>query len=186
MVNLEGASNKVSDEIQFILNEIFRQEKAIKQTIDNLLTQKIDSSVVRTLQDLIAVNRNLVSRVDVVIKKDMKDEEILRILQESEKETDVIRLKHMELEEENEALRKQAKKFSSRRTSKAKKGSENRLTTDEDAKDDNKERPKFATGHDDQKTISDIEADNDVRVLHKYHFKLILAISFCAKISNSS
>ena len=101
-----------------------------------------------------AVSKHLLSRIDVIIQKEMKDEQILRILQESEKESDSLRQKAFDFEEENQALKERLEKRGKRKTTLKEKTGSNVINISKASKD-----PKFVIGEEENKTISDISAD---------------------------
>jgi len=150
---------KGAEEGKYILDEISKQEKIILQAVQDLLTKEIDSSVSRALQDLTAVNRHLLSRVDIVIKKELKDQELIRILQETQKESDDFRQKYMYLEEDCQRLKEKINKQGRAQIKKIKSDvTGDHINASKDSND--QERPKFVI-NEENKTISDIEAPND-------------------------
>jgi len=90
-----------------MIKEIENQEKDILKVAEKLAILEGEGlyEAMRVVQDLAAVNRHMISRIDALIKPNMKDAEILRILQECEKESDGYRQKCRHLEEDNERLR---------------------------------------------------------------------------------
>lgn len=180
VTSIESIS-KGSEEGKYILEEIAKQEKTILETVKTLLTKEIDSSMSRALQDLTAVNRHLLSRVDIVIKKELKDQELIRILQETQKESDDFRQKCMYLEEDCNRLKARLDKQGKVPMKKIKSdvaGGHISLSEDQ-------ERPKFVIDEE-NKTISDIEAPNEEGDDVIYYFKNVsntsLAISFSAEV----
>jgi len=156
VINLDNVS-KGTEEGKYIFEEISRQEKNILQAVQTLLTKEIDSSVSRALQDLSAVNRHLINRVDIAIKKELKDQELIRILQETQKESDDIRQKYMYLEEDFKRLQARPTKAQLKKV-KSDVAGDHRISTVEDV---DVERPKFVI-EEENKTISDIGANNDL------------------------
>lgn len=154
-----GGSFRINDEVSFVLQEINRQEKNISSVVETLLLKGMEANSARVLQDLIAVNNHLLSRADVLIKNDSKDPELIRILQQTEKENDKLREKTANYQLEVQQLQERIHKLARPNLKKVKSDTPvNHLMTSGDL--EGRERPRFGINEED-KTISDIGADHD-------------------------
>ena len=65
----------------------------------------MEHSLTLTVQLFIAVNRNLLSRANLLVNQDLKDEQVFKVLEESDKEADLLRQNILVLQEENKMLK---------------------------------------------------------------------------------
>jgi len=151
--------SKLPEEVNYILQEIRRQEKSIQNILETLLLKGIESGSSRALQDLVAVNNHLLSRADVLIKKDSKDPELIRILQETEKENDKLREKTNNYQHEVQQLQERIHRLARPNLKKVKSDTPvHNLMTSGDL--EGRERPRFGIDEED-KTISDIQGEEE-------------------------